>query len=305
VLAKSTQSNNKVQKIQKTSRLMLKRVAFLKITCYRYTNLKGAKMLAEERRQNILNLIQLNGSARTAELAKMFNVSDQTIRRDLQELEDQGYLSKSHGGGVLINWSGASFRDRADANREEKLAIAEEAVRYVRPGMTIGVGPGTTTETIAHRLNGMPIKLITNSLAVARAITKRETEVCLTGGHYRMESELVVGEWTKDNLESLFADVSFIGVSGISQDAGYTVTEADEALVLRQYIRVAKRAIIVSDTSKFDRIAKVSVAPLGAVHTLITDTRASQADLSVLQACGVEVVTVQPLHRQLMNGGGR
>jgi DeoR/GlpR family transcriptional regulator of sugar metabolism len=284
---------------------MLKSVAFSNLPCYRCTNLKGAKMLAEERRQNILNLIQLNGSARTAELARIFNVSDQTIRRDLQELEDQGYLSKSHGGGVLINWSGASFRDRADINREEKLAIAEEAVRYVRPGMTIGVGPGTTTETIAHRLNGMPIKLITNSLAVARAITKPETEVCLTGGHYRMESELVVGEWTKDNLESLFADMSFIGVSGISQDAGYTVTEADEALVLRQYIRVAKRAVIVSDASKFERIAKVSVAPLGAVHTLITDTRASPADLSVFEACGVEVVTVQPLPRQLMNGGVR
>lgn len=262
-------------------------------------------MLAEERRQNILNLIQLHGSARTAELAKRFNVSDQTIRRDLQELEDQGYLSKSHGGGVLINWSGASFRDRADVNREEKVAIAEEAVRYVRPGMTIGVGPGTTTETIAHHLNGMPIKLITNSLAVARAITKPETEVCLTGGHYRMESELVVGEWTKDNLESLFADVSFIGVSGISQDAGYTVTEADEALVLRQYIRVAKRAVVVTDASKFDRIAKASVAPLEVVHTLITDARASQEHLSLLKAGGVEVVTIQLSHRQFVNGGGR
>ena len=94
-------------------------------------------MLAEERRQHILSLLRERGYARTMDLARRFNVSDQTIRRDLQELAASGHVSKSHGGGSLINWGGAPFSDRTLVNREEKLAIAEAASRYVRPGMTV------------------------------------------------------------------------------------------------------------------------------------------------------------------------
>lgn len=247
-------------------------------------------MFAEERRQSILGLIQRQGSARTIELAKLFKVSDQTIRRDLQELEELGLITKNHGGGTLVNWRGASFRDRTYTRRDEKLAIAEIAAGLVIPGMTVLLGPGTTTEAIAQRLNHMPITLVTNSLAVARAVTSRDTEVRLTGGQYRPEAELVVGAWTEANLQNLFADLSFVGVSGISEEAGYTVTEPDEALALRQFIRVAKRAVIVTDSSKFDRVAKVSVAPLEAIHLLISDAKLPDPYRALLQRHGVEVV---------------
>jgi DeoR family fructose operon transcriptional repressor len=247
-------------------------------------------MFAEERRQSILSLIQRQGSARTIELARLFKVSDQTIRRDLQELEDLGLITKSHGGGTLVNWQGAPFRDRTYANREEKLAIADIAADLVKPGMTVLLGPGTTTEAIAHRLNGMPITLVTNSLAVARAVTQRDTEVRVTGGQYRPEAELVVGTWTEHNLQSLFADLSFIGVSGISEDAGYTVTEPDEALALRQFIRVAKHAVVVTDSSKFQRVAKASVAPLEAAHMLISDGDVPETYLSQFRQSNVEVI---------------
>lgn len=246
-------------------------------------------MLADERRQGILDLLNRQGSARTIELARLFNVSDQTIRRDLQELDDLGLITKSHGGGSLVTWSGAPFRDRTRTNSAEKLAIAETAAGLVKPGMTVIMGPGTTTEAIAHRIDGMPILLVTNSLAVARAITGRETEVLLTGGHYRPEAELMVGELAEANISNLFADVCFIGVSGIDEDGGYSVTEDDEASCLRAFIRAAKRAVIVADATKFRRVARAVVAPLTAAHALVTDPSIPPEWLERLALAGVEV----------------
>ncbi len=251
-------------------------------------------MLAEERRQHILSLLRERGYARTMDLARRFNVSDQTIRRDLQELAASGHVSKSHGGGSLINWGGAPFSDRTLVNRQEKLAIAEAASRYVRPGMTVVVGPGTTTGAVATLLDGKAIRLVTNSMAVARNVTSPETEVWLTGGRYRADAELTVGDWTQLNLDRLFADVSFVGVSGVDIDTGYTVTEEDEALALRHAIRVAKKAVVVVDSTKFERVAKAVVAPLGAVHALVSDAGLSGDWRIRLQANGVEVVTAAP-----------
>ncbi|HEX7000564.1 MAG TPA: DeoR/GlpR family DNA-binding transcription regulator [Trueperaceae bacterium] len=248
-------------------------------------------MLADERRQHILSLLKERGYARTMDLARRFNVSDQTIRRDLQELAALGHVAKSHGGGSLINWGGASFRDRTLVNREEKLAIAAAAAAYVRPGMTVVVGPGTTTEAVASLLDGLAIRLVTNSMAVARTVASPDTEVWLTGGRYRSDAELMVGDWIELSLATLFADVSFVGVSGVDIDTGYTVTEEDEALALRHCIRVAKRAIVVADSTKFERVAKASVAPLGAVHALVSDAGLGGDWRMRLEANGVEVVT--------------
>ncbi len=247
-------------------------------------------MLAEERKQTILALLRKSGSVRTVDLAQMFNVSDQTIRRDFWELEEMGLMSKKHGGAVLVNYQSVPYQERAILLKDAKLAIARAAARAVKPSMVVALGPGTTTEMLAHVLNGLNIKLITNSLTVAMAVTHTNTEVWLTGGRYRSGSELVTGSWVANNLAHFFADLCIVGVSGIDTDEGYTVTEADEAKVLRQFIRIAKTSVIVSDSTKFHRVAKEVVAPLGAVHRLITDGNISVADRQRLEAAGVEVV---------------
>lgn len=246
-------------------------------------------MLAEERRQNILGLIQEHGSARTAELARLFRVSDQTIRRDLVELQEKGLISKHHGGGVLLATQTLSYKERSVLRLAEKLRIAAEAASVVRPGMIVALGPGTTTEQVARLLDGMQVEIVTNSLAVAAAITDPSTKVLLTGGRYRPAGELLVGEWSSANLAELFVDIAFVGVSGVGRDSGYTVTEPDEALVLRQLIRVAKRSVVVTDSSKFHRVADAVVAPLSAVHMVITDAAIHQDHHRLLEQWGVEV----------------
>jgi DeoR/GlpR family transcriptional regulator of sugar metabolism len=250
-------------------------------------------MLAEERRQNILGLIQEHGSARTAELARLFKVSDQTIRRDLEELQEKGLISKHHGGGVLLAYQALSYGERTGLRHGEKARIAKEAARLVRSGMTVALGPGTTTEQVALQLNGRDVDIVTNSVAVAAAITDPSTRVRLTGGTYRPAGQLVVGEWSTSNLAELFADIAFIGVSGMGSDDGYTVTARDEALVLRQFVRVAKRSVVVSDSSKFHRVADEALAPLSAVHLVITDSGIPDSDRERLREWGVDVWIVE------------
>lgn len=251
-------------------------------------------MLAEERRQYILGLIQEQGSARTAELARLLRVSDQTIRRDLVDLQEKGLVSKHHGGGVLLNHETLSQSERSELRHAEKQAIAQEAATLVRAGMVVALGPGTTTEQIAMHLEGRDIEVVTNSLAVARVMSGDGTRVRITGGNYRASSELVVGQWTLDNVSHLFVDIAFVGVSGIGSDAGYSVTERDEALVLRQFVRVAKRSLIVADSSKFHQRARELVAPPRAVHGVITDEGIPPTERQGLAEQCVEVRAVPP-----------
>ena len=247
-------------------------------------------MLAQVRRRAILTLMRKNGSVRTADLAQLFGVSDQTIRRDFWDLEALGLVSKKHGGAVLVNYQGVSYGERAGLLRDAKEAVARAAARSVKPNMTVALGPGTTTESLAGLLDGLSIRLVTNSLSVAAAVTHPNTEVWLTGGRYRAGGELVTGIWVEDNLTDFFADLCFVGVSGIDTAEGYTVTEPDESRALRQFIRIAKTAVVVSDSSKFHRVAQEVVAPLGAVHRLITDDGVSAEDRARLEAAGIEVV---------------
>ena len=251
-------------------------------------------MLAKQRQQTILEMLKMNGAVRTVTLADHFNVSDQTIRRDFWELEERGLVTKGHGGAVLVNYWTVPYRDRTVLHQLDKLAIAQAARQLVKPGMTLAFGPGTTTEALAHLVNGTKLKIITNSLAVARAITESSTKVHLTGGQYRSDNELLIGPQVTSYLESWFVDLAFIGVSGIDSNDGYTVTEEDEAHVLKQFIRIAKKGVVLSDASKFQRVGKASVAPLGAAHQLITDKSISQKDRQCLTQNGVYVVVAEP-----------
>jgi DeoR family transcriptional regulator of aga operon len=252
-------------------------------------------LLAEERQRTILNLLQKSGVVRTAALAELFNVSDQTIRRDFWELEKQGLVSKKHGGAVLLNYQSVPYGGRTELHQAAKLAIARAAALFVKPQMTVALGPGTTTEALARLLDSLELKIITNSLTVAEAVTHADTEVYLIGGRYRPGSELVTGGWAEANLRDFFADICFIGVSSIDLQDGYAVTEGDEAAVLRQFIRVSKTAIVISDSTKFGRTAQEVVAPLSAVHHLVTDDGISERIKQGLEAVGVEVV-IAPSH---------
>ena len=247
-------------------------------------------MLAEERRRTIMGMLRRSGSVRTTDLAVHFGVSDQTIRRDLMDLERLGILQKTYGGGVLANYRGTAYEQREELNRSAKLAIAAEAASLVRPGMTVAIAPGTTNAAIADQLNGLSITIVTNNISVLEHVKHPNTRVIVTGGEYRAGAKALVGELTESGFATCFADIGFVGVSGVDLDRGLTVTDSLEALALRQVIRVSKRAVVALDSAKFHRTAAEVVAPLGAVHTLITDELVAREAIDVLTSNGVETI---------------
>lgn len=255
-------------------------------------------MLAEERRRTIMGMLRHSGAVRTMELAERFGVSDQTIRRDLMDLERLGILQKTYGGGVLANYRGTAYEQRQGTNRAAKLAVAARAAALVRPGMTVAMAPGTTNAAIADQLNGMAVSIITNSVAVLEHVKHPNTRVTVTGGEFRPEPKALVGPLTEHAFATCFADIGFVGVSGVDPERGFTVTDELEATALRQVIRVSKRAVVAIDSAKFHRTAPELVAPLGAVHTLVTDDLVEDEIVERLTEQGVEVLLATPADKE-------
>ena len=258
-------------------------------------------MLAEERQRTIIGMLCKTGAVRTVDLASHFDVSDQTIRRDLLNLEELGILQRTYGGGVVASYQGAAYGHREALNSATKQAIAATASSLVHTGMTVAISPGTTNAAIAHQLNGMNITIITNSVAVLDHVTHPNTKVIATGGEYRPSAKALVGDLTDKALSSYFADIGFIGVSGADIASGLTVTDPCEASALRHIIRVSRRSVTVIDSAKFYRKTREVVAPLRAIHTLITDAGLPEDIREMLKARGVEVITTSPRTQEVQS----
>ncbi len=250
-------------------------------------------MLAEERRQKLLSLTAERGRARIAELAETFGVSEMTIHRDVQFLEQQGLVRKMHGGVAHVGVQETPYRERIVQQHAQKQAIARTAANLIQPGATIYLSPGTTTTEIARALPREGLTVITNSLPIAQELMgTTELEVVLTGGSVRRHAEALVGEAAEASIERMFINLAFIGVTGMDIEGGLTVYSESEARVLHQVLRAARKTVIVSDSSKWGKVMGPLVAPLSNVHTIITDSKLSveaaryleQHDVSVIRA---------------------
>jgi len=251
-------------------------------------------MLAGKRRAELLEIVRSNSSAQTKTLAERFGVSSQTIRRDLRLLEAEGLLHKVYGGGMSVNYDGSSYQERELDRTEDKSSIAKQALQFVEPGMRVAITQGTTTRLIAVELEGWEVDIITNSIAVAEAASGPRTTVSLTGGRYLAHSKVLVGPEAEASLRTTFVDVGFIGVSGISEDRGYTMAGREEADIVRQFFRIAKTVVVVADSSKFNKLASFEIAPLQAAHTVVTDAGISSAQHERLKRAGVGVIVCEP-----------
>jgi DeoR/GlpR family transcriptional regulator of sugar metabolism len=253
------------------------------------------RFLTEERRRLIAAEVGRERAVRTRDLMARFAVSDMTVRRDLEALEAAGVLVRTRGGAVVSSEGTLPYRpyrERAMQRASEKTAIAQAAAALVRPGMTVAINPGTTTTAIAALLRGMQVRVVTNSLSIARAAHGPEgASVLVTGGLYSGRGEALAGEWTASNLAGVFADLAFIGFSGLKGEQ-YAVVDPDEAAASRSLLRTARRVVVVADSSKFSRAAGNPVAPIGAAHTIVSDDALPAAARDLLSRHGVEVILV-------------
>jgi DeoR/GlpR family transcriptional regulator of sugar metabolism len=234
-------------------------------------------MLAGQRQLRILDEIRVHGAVRVAELTRLLDVSDMTIRRDLDVLAASGLVDKVHGGATARNRLSADepgFDAKSHRQLEEKDAIARTAAELVEPGQAIGLTAGTTTWRLAHHvINGPELTVVTNSIQVANVLHREprpDVTVLLTGG-VRTPSDALVGPVAVSTVRSLHMDVLFMGVHGMTEDAGFTTPNMLEAETDQALIAAAERVVVVADHTKWGVRGLSHIARLDEADVVVTD----------------------------------
>jgi DeoR family transcriptional regulator of aga operon len=253
-------------------------------------------MLNEERRRKILEIINEEGRGLVKDLAARLHTSQVTIRKDLEALHSEGQLQRSHGGALPVR-TGAlldpSLREKEKQHRKEKQRIGEAAAALVTEGECVILDSGTTTTAVARALrNRGRLTVITNAVNIAAELAGTSIEVILTGGILRENSFSLVGPLAEETLGRLSADIFFLAVDGFDVHYGPTTPNLLEAKVNREMIKISRRIVCVCDSSKFGRRSLSQIAPISAIHQVITDSKISKADLNELTEAGIKVTVV-------------
>lgn len=257
-------------------------------------------MLAQQRQALILEEVRRNGGVRVSDLTRQLNVSDMTIRRDLEALAERGLLEKVHGGATAIGEHSTDepgFEAKSYRQRQEKEAIAKHAASRVRPGSAIGVSAGTTTHALAPYLCEVPgITVVTNSIPVADVLYRAgrpDQTVVLTGG-LRTPSDALVGPFAVSAIRALHLDLIFMGVHGMDARSGFTTPNLMEADTNRALVSAGRRLVVLADHSKWEMVGISSIAGLADADVLITDDGLDQQAREILSAEVGELVVVEP-----------
>ena len=261
-------------------------------------------MYAVERQQRIEQILVEEGRVAVVDLAHRFDVTTETVRRDLGVLEEAGSLVRVHGGAVAKDADSTSeptVIERAGRHGAAKNAIAERALTALGPGFhgSVFIDAGTTTAAVAAGLSerlsavqpsGRPIEAVTHSLTIAPALAATD-DVSLTviGGRIRGITAAAVGVETVNAIRRLRPDVAFIGTNGVSAEFGLSTPDPDEASVKSAIVQSARRVIVVADASKHDRELLVTFAALEDIDVLVTDAEPPAALGAALADAGVEV----------------
>ena len=251
-------------------------------------------MYGEERRQLIGAHARQEGRVDVVELASEFDVTPETIRRDLSDLEQRGVLRRVHGGAISMERlrSEPAVAERAALMADEKLRIAKAASSYIPAEGTVLLDAGTTTGTLASLLpTDRQLTIVTNSASIAVALSSRPNlELLLVGGRVRGRTLASVDHWALQMLAELSVDVTFVAANGVTAERGLSTPDPAEAAVKRELVRCGRRVILLADHTKVGQDHFVRFADLGEIDVMVTDDGLDRDAHSQLSATGMEVV---------------
>ena len=253
-------------------------------------------MFSDERKNAILNLLSKQQRILVTDVAEALGVSETTVRRDLQDLEEQALLKRTHGGAVPIELTTfePSVQEKSELFTAEKQSIGQLATTFISPGDAILLDAGTTTLAIARQLPDIDLTVATNSLEIAQELSRhKRVATIVIGGELRHTTGSLVGSFTELLLQHFNADKFFLGANGIHLNRGITTANSTEASAKRFMMAAARETYLVADHSKFNQIHMVQICELGDIDLLLTDA-ALPSDLQIgLRAQGVEIVSAQ------------
>lgn len=253
-------------------------------------------MLAPERQLQILTLIEGRGTVRTADLAEEFQVTDETIRRDLQILAENQQLMRVHGGASSINGRPKlqSFKERRLLEVQKKEAIAKAALELIQPGNTYAFDSSTTSFALVSTMPDLPYRVLTNAYAVLdQLVGKEQIELISTGGSYHSKTQTFVSGDSHAMLRRHNINYAFISCMGLDLERGPSEGFEQQALYKETLIQMSQQVVLLVDSTKFNQHSEYYFASLRDIPQIITDDGADPEFVEDLRAQGSTVTIAQ------------
>lgn len=252
-------------------------------------------MALNQRRIEILNLIQEDGQAKVQKLAKIFKVSEVTIRQDLEELENLGYVQREHGGAFLKDVGSFAKTGQLfnQTNMAEKHEIAKKAVALINEGDSLILDSGSTTTELAKLLMSYKnLTVLTNALNIAFILGENPgINLIVSGGEFKAPTLSLTGELATSVFKNIHVDKLFLATAGISaDDYQLTYPSLSDLVVKSSMIRSASKVYLLADSSKIGRASLVSMGRISLIDCLITDSKISKEDVDRLNELGVQTI---------------
>ncbi|MEW6285676.1 MAG: DeoR/GlpR family DNA-binding transcription regulator [Chloroflexota bacterium] len=254
----------------------------------------GKPLIPAQRRERIQEYLAVHQIARIADLCALLETSEATVRRDLEWLENEGILERTHGGAILSQrlTFEPEYLQRAQKNPEEKRAIGALAASLIQDDDIVFINSGTTTTQVLHSIRANPtITVFTNNLNASLEIGDAGFQHHVLGGEFQPRSKSTAGRFALENLRQVYADKCIIGVDGISLKHGCTVPTNAEAEVVRAMIERTKgKVIIAADSSKWGVVSNFQVASIDEVDVLVTDEKFDPSAIEDLAEHDIETL---------------
>lgn len=248
--------------------------------------------MSDRRRKQLQQIVQNQGFAALGELATLLSVSESTVRRDLEALESESLVRRTHGGAF---WSGGSdtlsiFRDRRDDSWAAKNAIGTAAAAMVDDHDTILLDGGSTTYELARRLVDRPLQVVTNSLPVAQLLsTGAEIDLIMIGGCIRGRTAVSIGPMAQTQLAGIQVTTAFLSIAGVNErgffNSDMMLVESERAM-----LKAADTSVVVADSSKFGRVSLSRICGLEDVNTVVTDSHLDSHWKQTFDSAGSQLV---------------
>jgi DeoR family transcriptional regulator of aga operon len=261
-------------------------------------SIKRLRLLSEERRREILSLLEEHGRVTVNSLAAQFHISAVTIRSDLEELANKGLLVRSHGGAIppLSPQQEYPLQLKKTLHHAEKVRIGRAAAQLIQPRQTVIIDGGTTTSEVARaikRTSPEALTVITHALNIALELADSPNiSLIMIGGVFRHVSRSFVGPPAERMMRDLHADHFFLGVDGLDPETGPSTPDVLEAQLNAQMIRAAREVSVIADATKFGRRSLSLIGDIRSIHRVITDSRVNEEMVCQLRKMGIEVVVV-------------
>lgn len=251
-------------------------------------------MLAPQRQETILALLRERGRVYSAELSQRLGVSEDTVRRDLAALAEEGHLVRTHGGAVPRSTTKLEFHARSREHPAEKAALARHAAALVQPNQVVFFDAGSTILAVARAIPAnVAFTAVTHSLPAAIALSDLPSvEVILLGGRILKRSLATVGVESVETCRRVHADLSFIGIAALDPEGGITDPSYEESLVKRAVIENASKVVVVSTADKLGSACPFLVASTASIDLLVTESAVPAATLETYRVQGLEVVAI-------------